>query len=149
MPLIPVGCILMAKGVDFLLNSGKNLISKLINIGMAISLIILMLAFGWYETRGFFNINHPEIIEAGKAVDKLTENDARVIAPYSRDPAFLYQTNRNGWSALDNYDQLEQFIDDGATHYVSVNFDEITNKIMKEHKILEKTDDYVIIEFTR
>jgi len=146
LPLVPVGCCLMAKGVIFLLGIGRDWLSRLINRTLALGLVLLMLAFGWYEVRGFFNINHPEIVEAGRAVDRLTPSKARVIAPYQRDPAFLYQTNRSGWSALDSAEQLREFITDGATHYVSVNFDEITNQLTGQCPVLEKTERYVIVE---
>ncbi len=34
------------------------------------------------KVKGYYQINHPEIIEAGKEIDKITPKDARVIAPY-------------------------------------------------------------------
>lgn len=145
LPLVPIGCYFMAKGVEFLSQQAKNLSQKLINYSLVICLILLMLAFGWYEVRGFFNVNHWEIVKAGKEVDKITPQSAKVIAPYNRDPAFLYQTNRNGWSGLRNMEELEQFMNEGATHYVSVNFDEMTNKLEENCSILKKTEEFVII----
>ena len=145
MPLVPIGCCFMAKGFDFLVKKGKDFTSHLINIGLAMGFVLLMLAFGWYETRGFFNINRWEIVEAGQEVDKLTSRDARVIAPYNRDPAFLYQTNRNGWSGLRNVEELKKYIEEGATHYVSVNFDEVTNKLEQNCQVLKKRDKFIII----
>jgi hypothetical protein len=41
---------------------------------------------------------------------------------------------------------IDDMIKLGATHYVSVNFDEETKEIMKKYKILEETNRYVIIE---
>ena len=58
---------------------------------------VLSLAFGWFEVRGFFNINNPAIVEAGRKLDEIAPVDALVIAPYGGDPAFLYQTGRHGW----------------------------------------------------
>ena len=147
LPLVPIGCVFVAKGIGFLMDQGKDILSKLINKSLALVFILLMLAFGWYEVRGFFNINHPEIVEAGQAVDELTPKDARVIAPYNRDPAFLYQTSRNGWSDVG---PIEKWVkEEGATHYVSVNFDEITNGLMEECSVLEKTEEYVIINLQK
>lgn len=144
LPLVPVGCVLMGKGFAFLWSFGKDVITRLTSKGLAISFVLIMLAFGWYETRGFFNINHPEIIAAGKAVQRLTPEDARVIAPYNRDPAFLYQTNRNGWS--DTGDIQKWVEEEGATHYVSVKWDELTTVLMNSCPVLEKTNAYVIVE---
>lgn len=143
LPLVPIGCIFIAKGTEFLLKNGKGILERILNWGLALSLIFLMLAFGWYEVRGFFNINHPEIVKAGQGVDQLLPKDAKVIAPYQADSAFLYQTNRYGWtvSGLAN-----KFIQEGATHYVSVNFDEETNNLMEECNIVKKTNEWVIID---
>ncbi len=143
LPLVPVGCVFMAYGIEFLLTYGKGFVQKVLNIGVALVLIVLMLAFGWYEVRGYFNINHPEIIEAGQAVDRLLPQDAKVIAPYQFDPAFLYQTNRYGWT---NDDKVPRYIKEGATHLVSVNFDDNTNHWMQVCNVLEKTDKWVIID---
>ncbi|MFC1711446.1 ArnT family glycosyltransferase [Patescibacteria group bacterium] len=146
MPIVPIGCIMMAKGFEFLVKRKDDFISRIINLGVALSLVLLMLAFGWYEVRGFFNINRWEIVEAGKAVDTLTPKDSKVIAPYDRDPAFLYQTNRNGWSGLRNIDELKEYIDQGATHLVSVNFDKMTEDLKSNCSVLKETDKFVIIE---
>ena len=96
MPIAPIGVIFIAKGIDFLLEYGKKWYNRVINIGIAVALCLIMFAFGWYEVRGYFNINHPEIVEAGQTVDAMLPKDATVITPYDNDPAFLYQTNRNG-----------------------------------------------------
>jgi dolichyl-phosphate-mannose--protein O-mannosyl transferase len=146
MPIVPIGAVFIAKGFVFLLKKGEGIISRLLNITLAFSFVLLMLGLGWYEVRGFFNINHPEIVEAGKAVDKLTPADAKVIAPYNRDPAFLYQTNRNGWSGLRNMEELKEYIADGATHLVSLDMDDLTNKAAEACKVMEKTDQFLIID---
>lgn len=146
MPLVPIGCFFMAKGFDFLIKQGKSIFSRAFNLGLGIILVALMLAFGWYEVRGYFSINHWEIVEAGRAVDKLLPKNAKVIAPYNRDPAFLYQTNRNGWSGLRNEAELKEYIKDGADYYVSVNFDGITKKLLKTCPIIKKTEKFAIIQ---
>ena len=145
LPLVPIGCVFMAKGFDFLIKISKDKIAVLINTAIAFGLVLIMLAFGWYEVRGYFNINRWEIVEAGEAVDALLPKDAKVIAPYNRDPAFLYQTNRNGWSGLRDFNELNQYIKAGATHFVSVDFDDLTNKLIDSCSVVEKTDKYVII----
>lgn len=146
LPLVPVACVFIAKGIDYLLSSGKGYFGRIVNIVVALSLTLLMLAFGWYEVRGFFNINHYEIIRAGKAVDLLTEKDARVIAPYSKDPAFLYQTKRNGWTDIENQEQVENWIKDGADYIVAVNKDDKIQYWMEKCKIVQETNEYVIID---
>ena len=143
LPLLPVGSILVAFGFWAMVNASKKLFPRLMNLLLALALVILSLAFGWYEVRGYFNINHPEIITAGQAVDRLLPKDAIVIAPYNRDVAFLYQTNRHGWP---EGGQLAAKISQGATHYVSVVFDKETVDLEQKCRVLEKTQQYVIID---
>lgn len=143
LPLVPIGAIFMAKGVDFLLSFGATLVQRLINIAVAAVLVALMLAFGWYEIRGYFNINKPAIVRAGQYVDKNLPKDAIVIAPYQNDSAFLYQTNRYGFTSAGG--SVPQFIREGATHLVSVNYDDDTNYWMQKCKVLEANNEFVVI----
>lgn len=143
MPVVPIGCILIALGFEYLITSGHGYVQRAINVGVGVSLMLLMFAFGWYEVRGYYNINHPEIVEAGQAVNRILPKDAIVIAPYDNDSAFLYQTNRHGFTY--GGDKIPQYIKEGATHLVSVNFDDTTNYWMKKCTLVEKTDRYVIV----
>jgi hypothetical protein len=116
--------------------------------GLILSIVIFFgsIAFGWYEVKGYYQINHPEIIEAGLIADKLLPPEAKVIAPFFGDTAFLYYTNRPGWPL--GYD-VDKKISQGAAAYVSVNFDDETNLLMKKYKVLEKTDKFVLIDLTK
>ena len=100
-------------------------------------------AFGWYHVRDYFNINHPEIVAAGLAADKLLPADAKVIAPYQGDTAFLYQTNRRGWPIGGN---IEDKIKLGATHYVTTTFDDEAKILSGKYHIIKQTDSFVIID---
>jgi len=107
-------------------------------------LIAMMLAFGWFEVRGFYQVNNPAIVEAGKFVNQNLPQDAKIIAPYNWDPAFLYQTNRIGWPEMAS--PIEEMIEKGATHYISVNYDEKTKEIMKQYNIVEENERFVVVE---
>ncbi len=144
MPLVPIGSVFIAKGIESLLFSGQRFTQRIINSGIAIVLVLLMFAFGWFEVRDYFNINHPEIVEAGQAADKILPKDAKVITPYENDSAFLYHTNRYGWTV--GGDKIPQWISEGATDLVSVNYDDTTNMWMKKCSVVKKTDRYVIID---
>jgi len=146
LPIVPVGSILVAFGFWQIINLSKKLFPKIINISLAVFLLLLSFAFGWYEVRGFFNINHPEIIAAGQAVDRLTPKDATVIAPYAKDPAFLYQTNRHGWPFAGGV--KEKVYQQGITHYISTqNKDSQEVKQLKNAcQIVQETDQYVLID---
>ena len=88
---------------------------------------------------------HWEIIKAGSRVDQITPKDAIVVAPYNGDTAFLYQTNRQGFSYIPF--PIKDLIDRyNATYYVSVNYDEQTNAIMSKYTVIEKTPEFVIVK---
>lgn len=141
---IPILVIFLAKGVFFLFTS-KNL-DRFIRFPVLIVSCLFMLAFSWYEVRDFYQINHPEIVQAGRMADKILPSNAKVIAPYNGDTAFLYQINRQGWPHVTV--SIDYLISRGATHFVSVNFDETTKKLMEQFKVLERQDQFVIIDLT-
>lgn len=141
---IPIVAIFLAKGADYLLSLGNPGFQRLTCYLLLVTSILFMLAFSWFEVRGFYQINHPEIVEAGQAADRLLPAEAKVIAPYNGDTAFLYQTNRPGWPALTT--SINQMIELGATHYVSTQFDETTLQLIKEYNVIQKTEDFVIVE---
>lgn len=105
----------------------------------------IMLLMGAYQVKEYYKINHPEIIEAGKAVDRLTPKDSLIIAAYNGDTAFLYQTKRKGWPNVEL--PINELIEEGAQYYVTVNLnDSQAQRFMKEFKILELTPTYVVLD---
>jgi 4-amino-4-deoxy-L-arabinose transferase-like glycosyltransferase len=143
---VPIICVFLAKGAWFLLAFPKKHFSLITNYLLLITSVLFMLAFSWYQVRDYFNINNLAIVEAGQAADRLLPERAKVIAPYGGDTAFLFHTNRQGWSIGV---QIEEFIRQGATHYVNVNFDPEVEWLMAAYCPLEKTDQYVIIELNK
>lgn len=147
-PIIPTLSIFMAIGIMSLLNLKSPFFNKYTAPIVAISLLLLMYAFGFYEVKGLYWINRPQIVAAGKAVDKLLPKDATVIAPYNGDTAFLYQTNRHGYPIVDR--PLEKFIESGTKYFVSVDVNEKGISNLADHcKVIEKTTDYVILELSQ
>lgn len=140
---IPAVALVAAAGTTLLWNIkiGDLLVRRLLVVGS----IILGLAFSFYQTREFYKVNHPEILLAGSAADRLIPHAAKVIAPYNGDTAFLYQTKRIGWPhpTLPIGEMVKRL---GAEYYVSVNFDEQTKQVMQEYQVIEKTEDYVIVK---
>lgn len=139
---IPLVSIFLAKGSLFFLRLPKNLVFVFLSRLLFFILIFFMFSFSWFYIRDFFNINHPEIVEAGEVVDKITAQDALVIAPYGGDTAFLYQTKRRGWPVGG---EIEEKIKEGADFFVSVNFDEETKGLIEKCRALVKTEKFVII----
>ncbi len=128
-PVIPVIALTLASGIVYLFN--QEVFNKILVRTIVAFCIPIMLFTGWYQIKGNYAINHPEIIEAGREVDKITPKDALVVAPYNGDTAFLYQTNRWGWPVIDN--SIDNIIDD-------------TRMIEARFKTIEKTDKFIIID---
>lgn len=140
--IIPVIAILWSIGFVSIWNSNLSTrFGKIIVLGFTTFMMFLV---GTYQIKDFYKINHPEIIAAGEAVNKLTDKDSRVIAPYNGDTAFLYQTGRWGWPIIDR--SIDELINLGATHYVSVNFDSDTNILMKRFKTILRNDRFIILD---
>lgn len=140
--LVPVTAVFVAKGMSFLLKVQKEYFSKFSSYGLLIMSTTFMLAFGWYQVKDYFNINHPEIVEAGKIADRILPKNVLVIAPYGGDTAFLFQTNRKGWPIGGSIDEKIKL---GASYYISTNFDDETSGLMKKCLVIEKTEKYVIV----
>ena len=144
--IIPPICLLMAEGSLALWKN--NIFNKWLARPILIFSIVLGFGMGWYQVKEYYKIDHPEIIAAGTAVDRLTPKNARVIAPYNGDTAFLYQTKRWGWPVVD--DSIENIIKLGATVYVSVNLGSGDTKYVEgKYKTIEKTSQYIIIDLTK
>jgi hypothetical protein len=143
---IPIICVFLSKGSYFLLTAPKQYFNKIIcHLSFVICLLFLF-AFSWYHVRDFFNINNPVIVEAGKVVDKLVPKDAKIIAPYSGDTAFLYQTNRRGWPIGVEIGKMASL---GAQYYVNINFGPETDWIEKNYCVIQKTPRWIIADLTR
>lgn len=144
-PIIPALSIFMALGTKLLFSLPKESFNRFLGPVIAVFCIAFMFAFGFYEVRGYYWINRPQIVEAGTAVDRLLPKDATVIAPYNGDAAFLYQTNRHGYPIVDK--DLRDFIKDGTKYLVSVDVkDAGIQNLVKHCKVIHKTQDYVIVE---
>ena len=151
---IPVICIYLAKGVSYLFAESRELKAKIRSFAVLLVLVIFMEMFGWYYIRDFYNINHPEILAAGHAVELKTPQNSLVIAPYNGDTAFLYQTQRAGWPILQK--SIPEMIDMGAHFYVSVNFDDTAKQLIadatnpdlsqRKYKLIDLTSDYTLIQ---
>lgn len=139
---IPVIALSLAAGTTYLWTT--QVFNKILTRIIVVISVVVMLITGWNQISGNFAVNHPEIMEAGKEVDKITPKDALIVAPYNGDTAFLYQTNRRGWPAID--DSIDNIIEKGADYYVSVDLGSADTKMIEARfRTIEKTDKYIII----
>ncbi len=114
--------------------------------GKMLMLVLLLLSAktSWDNIQGYYWINNLSMLEAGKMVDKITPQNAKVIAPYGGDTAFLYQTKRQGWPVGF---EIEKKIEMGADYYVNTNVNDAETKyVMEKWKTVIKNDKYVIVK---
>src|SRR5258706_3817762 len=144
--IIPFICFLLAKGAVLLMSLSRDTYSRLLTLIMSLIIFITMISLSWYEVKGYYQVNNWPIVEAGKEVDRLTPKDAKVIAPYNGDTAFLYQTHRSGWPL--GYD-IEDKMAKGASYYVSVSYDDEARTLEKKYTLVEKNDKFIIIKLSK
>ena len=136
--------IMTIPAISLMLSLGSIWLWKKSKIILFLSILIMMI-IGWDKIKPFYQINHPELIEVGKIVDTKLPEDALIIAPYTGDTAFLYQTKRFGWPVVD--DSIDNLIEKGASYYASVDLGSTDTKNFEtKFKTLEKTDKYIILD---
>ena len=144
--IIPFICFILAKGVALVMSLSRTTYSRFLTIIMTLIIFVAMISLSWYEIKGYYQINNWPIVDAGKEVDRLTPKDAKVIAPYNGDTAFLYQTHRSGWPL--GYD-IEDKMAKGASYYVSVSYDDEARTLEKKYTLVEKNDRFIIIKLSK
>lgn len=115
------------------------------------------------------------VVEAGKAVDRLTEKDALVLCSIENGPDLLYYSNRKGWpfmidmklerkldemrgldtsnKSYDPIEVLEQLKKRGATYFVSASVGneflrdkDFSGYMFKNYKVLTKNSKFIIFD---
>lgn len=140
--ITPIIAIFVVLGIDGLLKLPRQMFSRLLTLVLLTASLIFGFGFAWFHVRDFFNINHPEIVRAGETADNILPPNAKVIAPYQGDSAFLYQINRQGWPIGGD---ITRKIELGATDYVTVNFNEEAMDLINRCKPSIKFDQFAII----
>lgn len=134
--IIPPIALTLALGTTWLWKKSK--------IILILSLVTMFL-IGWDKIKPFYQVNHYELITIGKIVDETLPKDAKIVIPYNGDTAFLYQTKRKGWPAVD--DSIDNIIERGADYYVSINLGSSdTVNFSKRFKTIAKSDQYIILD---
>ncbi|MBI3103819.1 glycosyltransferase family 39 protein [Candidatus Daviesbacteria bacterium] len=144
---VPAASVFLAKGFVTLLMRNDNFIPRIWTIFLALFLLLLTFYFTYKQVSGFYQINNPAMVEAGKRADRILPKEAIVLAPYNGDSAFLYQTNRPGFPFVP-LPVAELVADYSVTHYVSTVFDPQTKWVMRHFKVLEENDKFVIVDLT-
>ncbi|MCD8485112.1 hypothetical protein LRY65_01805 [Candidatus Woesebacteria bacterium] len=142
-PLVPILVLLWARGAVWLVRQGSGVWQKIELAGVVGVIALFSMAFSWYEVSGWFNVNNWAYVSAGEAIQRLTPEDALIIAPGFGDTTFLFQTERRGWPIGF---EIEDKIAAGAQYYASTAYDDEARRLEAEYTVLEKTDDYIIID---
>ncbi|OGM02396.1 hypothetical protein A2115_02945 [Candidatus Woesebacteria bacterium GWA1_41_8] len=140
---VPTICLAVSRGFIYLWETREfgRLGAKL----LAVFSVFIMFVAGAVGVKEFYKINHPEIIEAGEAIDAIAPKDAMLIAPYNGDTAFLYQTKRRGWPVIDT--SVDEIIQRGADYYVTVSLgDADTSMITGRFEVIKRTNTYLIVD---
>lgn len=155
-PLIPIFCIFLAKGSNFLLFESNKLFSRFLCSLFVVLCSLFMFAFSWYQVRDFYNIQGGVDL-AGRAIDELTPKNALILTGDSNDATLLYNTNRWGWSGgyaspfPNEPAVIEKVIGLGASYYVTTKFDrnsEFGCYLLARHSVLKETNQYIIFKLT-
>jgi hypothetical protein len=143
--LVPSLALLIGRGIAWLWQPPTGVYQWLARVTVGV-VVALSLFLSWYQVRGYYQINNPAIVTAGRAVQQQTDLSAKVIAPYGGDTAFLFQTRRSGWPIGG---LIEQRLTQGATHYVTTSYDDEARQLESTYRTLEKTDDYLLLDLTQ
>jgi len=123
--------------------------SKLLSFILLALIAIFSLYFSYDQIKGYYQINQPNIITAGSAAKKLLPANSLVVAPYTGDTAFLYQTGFNGWPIeIYDIDNLIKHFPDHPIYLVSVSFDKYTNSLVDRYPAIVRNSDYVILKLS-
>jgi len=145
-PLVPFVCIYLAVGILWIWSLGRRFLKARMATGLCVLLVAGLLFFSWKIVGGYYQINHWDIVDAGKEADKILPKDAKVIAPYNGDTAFLFQTNRTGWPIGNDIDTK---ISEGAAYYITTSYDDEANALLKKYATVEANKEFLILDLTK
>lgn len=145
--IVPSLAIFFGKGVDFILSNTESYFNKYISYATIIVSTFFMLAFGVFYIRDYYNLQHVEVVSAGKTIDSLLPKNAKVIAPYGGDTTFLYYINRSGWPVFDR--PLSEFVQQGASFMAFVNPSPQELELSKYFAIKSQGENYVLFDLTK
>jgi hypothetical protein len=146
--IIPVISIAVGCGLYYLYHFTFS--SKILSVLSLLFISALSLLFSSELVWPYYQINHPEIITAGQMVDQLTPQDSLIIAPYNGDTALLYQTKRSGFPIqVYDIDTLKTRFGNYPLYFVSVSFDDYTNKVIKLYPTLYRNDQFIILDLNQ
>lgn len=145
---VPIAAIFLAKGFLAVVSGGRDFIARIWLIPLGLFLFISSFYFGYKQVIELYKINNPAMVEAGRLADSILPKDAKVVAPYNGDSAFLYQTNRVGFAFVPS--SIKDLIADyGISYYISTSYDDKTNWVLRHFYPLIETPQFVVADLTK
>jgi hypothetical protein len=145
--IVPFLAILSGFGYYYLINFLFS--SKTTAIFLTLIIFIFSLYFSWDQIQGYYQIDRPQIVVAGQKAQEILPKNSLVIAPYTGDTAFLYQTGFSGWP-VEIYDIPDKIVafPNHPLYLVSVNYDQYTNSLIAKYPTVYKNNDYIILKLS-
>lgn len=154
---LPILVAFMGIGTGAILRWEGSQFTKRISYCYIIVAVLSVMAFGWYQIRGFYNIQSGVDL-AGEYIKQNTDKDVKIITGVTADTTLLYNTNRHGWTI--GYgtpyeltpNTIEYLRSQGAGYYVTTRIEDLPIKetllggyLLERYPIEKQTDQYVII----
>ena len=145
--IVPILSILSGLGYYYLINFLFK--SRFLSFLLTFIIALFSVYFSWDQIKGYYQIDRPQIVQAGQTAQKFLPANSLVIAPYTGDTAFLYQTGFSGWP-VEIYDipQIISQFPDRPIYLVSVNYDDYTNSLIAKYPTIYKNNDYIILKLS-
>lgn len=122
----------------------RNYFLKVISI---IFILAISLFFSYERVSEYYKINNPQIVNIGQKVNQLIPQNSIVIAPYNGDTAFLYQIKHPGFPVeVYDFDSIKKEFPQNPIYFVSLNFDNYTNQVIKQFPEIYRDSQFVVLE---
>jgi 4-amino-4-deoxy-L-arabinose transferase-like glycosyltransferase len=163
LPLVPIAAAFAGAGCAFF---GSKISSRIAIVAFSILLASSFATLAFLYVRPFYESSAIQHRNAGLELNKITANDALIVAVDGGNPAIFYYAKRKGWHFLEQngvyggnpknsqqaISDLEQLRREGATHLVftpntfwwSESYPELTQHLSETATPLEATPEFKI-----
>ena len=167
LPLVPIAAAFAGVGCDFF---GSKISSRAVVVGFSVLLASSFATLAFLYVRPFYESSAVQHRNAGLELNKITANDALIVAVDGGNPAIFYYAKRKGWHFLEQngvyggnpknsqqaISDLERLRREGATHLVfttntfwwSESYPELTQHLSETATLLETTPEFKIYKLT-
>ncbi len=147
--------VLIIPSISILSGFGYYYLNRFLFSSKFLSAILMLVIFSfstyfsWDKIKTYYQIDHPQIVAAGQKAQELLPSDSFIIAPYTGDTAFLYQTGFSGWPVeIYDLDEKIAMFPNRQIYLVSVNYDHYTNSLMAKYPTVYKNNDFIILKIS-